>query len=162
MNACNPTPMAIHGIVGLASDDSPNQEVDGRVMVTVDKNFFYNSSLEMFIKASVNAIVTSVQRNSVNVTLVSDTIMEPIIYDATYSTANSTEINYYEFGYTEYTQVFSVDYKWEGGKGHTADGNFCQDAADIADVLVEDVPELAEVGEFAAEMCDTVYHVING
>lgn len=162
MSACNPTPMTIHGIPGLNSDEWPVQEVDGNVVVTADKNFFDETSLEMFINASVNAVVTSVQRNSVNMTIQNDLISEPGNYNVTYSSANSTELNYYEFGYTQYTQVFSVDYQWVGGKGHTSNGDLCQYARDVANIIVDEVPELADAAQFTTEICDSVYQALNG
>ncbi|CRG89141.1 hypothetical protein PISL3812_06177 [Talaromyces islandicus] len=159
MSACNPKPMTIDGITGLDSDEYPSHAVDGKVLVMVDKNFFYEDDLDMFINVSVNAVMSSVQKNYVNMTIENDLLVNYDSYNVTWSSANSTELNYYEFGFTEYTQAFSVDYEWVGGKGHTNEGEVCSYAGQIVDMLVSEVPGLAELGQFTTEVCGAVFDV---
>jgi hypothetical protein len=161
MTACNPKSMMIGGIRGIESDTIPRHVVEGHVVVTADRNMFYEANLETYINASANAITKSVEKNSVNMTVQSSGILERYDYNVTFSSANSTELNFYEFGYTEYTQAFSVDYKWEGGEGHSNEGELWEYASEIGNAIAREVPELQELAIFTTEVCGIVFDVPN-
>jgi hypothetical protein len=159
MSACNPKTMTIKDVDGPAEKTKGYwQKKTGEILFTANKNFFDPAHLEDLVNTSAHFVAKSASSNPLNLSFIDeapDWFGEEISYyhEVMYST-NSTELNWYDPGYTEYTQAFIVDYTWEETFSFPWSTIVCDLAQDIGDALAIEIPELAPFIELTVLLCD--------
>ncbi|QKX57337.1 uncharacterized protein TRUGW13939_04449 [Talaromyces rugulosus] len=159
MSACNPKTMTIKDVDGPAEEAHGHwQKKSGEILFTADKNFFDMGHLEDLVNTSAHFVAKSATSNPLNLSFIDEAPdwsgVEISYYHEVVYSANSTELNWYDPGYTEYTQAFIVDYTWEETFDFPWGTVVCDLAQDVGDSLAMEIPELAPIIELTVLLCD--------
>ncbi|CRG92520.1 hypothetical protein PISL3812_09581 [Talaromyces islandicus] len=145
MSACNPKTMTISNVDGPLDQEHGrwNRET-GEVLFTADKNFFDPAHLPALVNASAHFVAKSARSNGLKMSFREEAedwsgVEVSNYYMMMYST-NSTELNWYDPGYTQYTQAFLVDYTWR--ETFPASNLICEYVNKLAQEFSEEIPEL--------------------
>lgn len=157
MSACNPKTITIKNIDGPAEKVRGNyQKKTGEVLITVDKNFFDPENLEGMVNTSAHFVATSASSNPYNISFIDEAAdwsgVEISYYHELMYSANSTELNWYDPGFTEYTQAFLVDYDWEETFPYS--NVICDNVDEILELFETEIPELAPLIELTILFCN--------
>lgn len=155
MSACNPKTMTIKGI------DGPTDEVrghylkeSGEVLVTADKNYFDPANLQYLVDVSAHFIARAASSNGQNISFRTQGggIAAEVEYgNITMYSSNSSELKWYDPGFTQYTQAFIVHYAWK----ETIPNIFgiCEKVEHVGNEISEEIPELAPAVDLVAFFC---------
>lgn len=157
MSACNPKTMTIKNVDGPAEETKGYwQKKTGEVLFTADKNFFDPAHLEELVNASAHFVAKSATSNPNNISFIDESpdwsgVEISYYHEVMYST-NSTELNWYDPGFTEYTQAFLVDYTWK--ETFPFSNIICDNVESIGKELENEIPELAPLIELTILFCN--------